>query len=154
MAEFYADSSVLVKRHVPEVGSGWFRGIADPASGNMIMTVRVSVIEMFSALNRRVREGSLDAGTYAALAADVESVCTAEYRLIELSPQVAGRARVVMEGHPLRAYDAIQLAAALTANDTLLMAGLPALIFLSADVRLLGAAQSEGFAVDDPNAHP
>jgi predicted nucleic acid-binding protein len=154
MAEYYADSSVLVKRHVPEVGTAWFRVIADPASGNVIMTVRVSVIEMFSALNRRVREGALDAGVYAALAADVESVCTAEYRVIELSQQVARRARGVLERHPLRAYDAVQLAAALSVNDALLIAGLPALIFLSADVRLLSAAQAEGLAVDDPNAHP
>jgi predicted nucleic acid-binding protein len=154
MAGYYADSSVLVKRHVTEIGTTWFRGIADPAAGNVIMTARVSVIEMFSALNQRVREGTLDAGTYAGLAADVESVCTAEYRVIELSPQVAGRARVVLERHPLRAYDAVQLAAALSANDTLLTAGLPALIFLSADVRLLSAAPADGLAVDDPNAHP
>jgi hypothetical protein len=43
MAGYYADSSVLVKRHVLEVGTAWFRGIADPASGNMIMTVRVLI---------------------------------------------------------------------------------------------------------------
>jgi len=153
MAEYYADSSVLVKRHVLEVGTAWFRGIADPTSGNVIMTVRISVIEMFSALNRRMREGTLDAGTYAALAADVENVCMAEYRVIELSTRVASRARAVLERYPLRAYDAIQLAA-LSANDTLLVAALPALIFLSADVRLLSAARTAGLAVDDPNAHP
>src|SRR5947209_7713663 len=97
MAEFYADSSVLVKRHVSEVGTVWFRGIADPASGNVIMTVRVSIVEMFSALNRRLREGALDAGAYAAIALDIESVSATEYRIIELSPLVASRARGVLE---------------------------------------------------------
>jgi predicted nucleic acid-binding protein len=154
MAEFYADSSVLVKRHVPEVGTLWFRGLADPAAGNLIMTVRVSVIEMFSALSRRLREGTLDASTYAALAADVETVCAAEYRVIELGQHVVGRARGVLERYPLRAYDAVQLAAALSANDVLLASGFQALVFLNADTRLLSAAQAEGLAVDDPNVHP
>ena len=63
MEEFYADSSVLVKRHVPEAGSSWFRAIADPASGNVIITARVSVVEVYSALNRRVRAGTLDPTT-------------------------------------------------------------------------------------------
>lgn len=154
MAAFYADSSVLVKRHVPETGTGWFRGLAAPAAGHVIMTVRVSVIEMFSALNRRVREGTLDPRTYAAVAADVESVCAAEYRVIELSPEVAGRARGLLERHPLRAYDAVQLAAALSAQAVLQASGLPALVFLSADTRLLTAAHAEGLVVDDANAHP
>lgn len=154
MAEFYADSSVLVKRHVTEAGTRWFRGIADPASSNLILTARVSVVEVYSALNRRVREGTLDPTTYATLAADFDSVCAAEYRLIELGPLVAVRACHLLEQHPPRAYDAVQLASALSTNDQLLAAGLQALTFLSADARLPGAAQAEGLAVDDPNAHP
>lgn len=140
MADFYADSSALVKRHIPEAGTTWFRGIADPTSGNVILTARVSIIEVYSALNRRVREGTLDPTTYAALNADFDGVCAAEYRLLERQP--------------LRAYDAVQLATALSANDLLLASGLQALTFLSADARLLAAAQAEGLAIDDPNAHP
>ncbi len=154
MAEFYADSSVLVKRHVPEAGTRWFRRLAAPASGHIILTVRVSVVEIFSALNRRVREGTLDPQTYAAIAADVESVCATEYRVIELSPEVAGRARGLLERHPLRAYDAVHLAAALSAQAILQASGLPAPVFLSADARLLAAAQAEGLAIDDANTHP
>jgi predicted nucleic acid-binding protein len=154
MEEFYADSSVLVKRHVPEAGTSWFRAIADPASGNVIITARVSVVEVYSALNRRVREGTLDPTTYATLAADFDSVCTAEYRLIELGSMVAARACRLLEQHPLRAYDTMQLASALSANDLLLASGLQALTFLSADSRLLGAAQAEGLTVNDPSTHP
>ena len=154
MGEFHADSSVLVKRHVPEAGTPWFRRIAEPPSGNMIVIARISVVEVYSALNRRVREGTLDPSTYAAIAADFDSVCTAEYRVLELSPTVAGRACRLLEQHPLRAYDAVQLATALSANDLLLASGLPALTFLSADTRQLSAAQAEGLATDDPNAHP
>ena len=154
MAEYYADSSVLVKRHVPEAGTSWFRLLADPTSGNVIITARVSVVEVYSALNRRVREGTLDPKTYAALAADFDSVCTAEYRLLELDPTVAARACRLLEQHALRAYDAVQLATALIAKDLLVASGLQGLTFLSADARLLSAAHAEGLAVNDPNAHP
>ncbi len=153
MATFYADSSVLVKRHIVEQGTLWFRQLADPASGNVIITARVSVVEVFSALNRRVREGTLNQAMYVAVAADVEAACAAEYRLIELAPPLSGLARVLLERHPLRAYDAVQLASALSATATLRAAGLPTLTFLSADTRLLDAARAEGLAVYDPQPH-
>ena len=154
MAEYYADSSVLVKRHIPEAGTLWFRTLADPLVGNVIITGRISVVEVYSALNRRVREGTLDPTIYATLAADFDSVCTAEYRLLELGPVVAGRACDLLERYPLRADDAVQLATALSANNLLLASGLQAVTFLSADARLLSAAQAGGMLVNDPNAHP
>ena len=48
----------------------------------------------------------------------------------------------------------LQLVSALSANAALIAAGLPALTFLSADNRLLNAAQTEGLATDNPNIHP
>jgi uncharacterized protein len=60
----------------------------------------------------------------------------------------------LLDMHPLRAYDAIQLASALAANTKLSVAGLPASIFVSADVQLLSVAIAEGLTVDDPNTHP
>jgi hypothetical protein len=59
MPTFYADSSVLVKRHLPEPGSLWFRNLTMPTLNNGIHTLRLSVVEVVSALNRRVREGTL-----------------------------------------------------------------------------------------------
>jgi len=53
---YYSDSSVLIKRHVHEIGSLWFQNIADPKSGNVIITATLSVVEVISALNRRKRE--------------------------------------------------------------------------------------------------
>lgn len=50
----------------------------------------------------------------------------------------------------LRAYDAIQLALAIHAND-LLKENTLSLIFVTGDKTLLQAAQSEGLATDDPH---
>ncbi|HXG63888.1 MAG TPA: type II toxin-antitoxin system VapC family toxin [Blastocatellia bacterium] len=151
---YYADSSVLVKRHVQEVGTSWFRSVSDPATGNALITSRLSVVEVYSAFNRRRREAKLSQADYTQLADDFAAICAAEYQIIELTVKVTERARLLLEKYPLRAGDAIQLASALVASDTLQIAGLPAPIFLAADDRLLNAARAEGLATDDPRAHP
>jgi uncharacterized protein len=105
-------------------------------------------------LNRRVRETVLTPDQYAEIAADFAALCLTEYQFIELTPAVVARARHLLEQHALRAYDAVQLAAALTARDSLVSAGLPAPVFISSDDRLLTAAQLEGLLADNPNLHP
>lgn len=59
----------------------------------------------------------------------------------------------MLERHPRRAGDAIQLASALTASAVLQTVGLPPLVFLAADDRLLAAALAEQLPVDDPRSH-
>ena len=154
MADVYADSSALVKRHIPELGSIWFQALADPVAGNVITTARISMAEVYSALIRRIRETTLDAADYAHIVADFDALWATQYTLVELTALIVERARGLLERHPLRAYDAVHLASALTANDALAAAGLPPLTFLSADYRLLGAAQIEGLATDNPNIYP
>lgn len=105
-------------------------------------------------MNRRIREATLDVADYTHIVADFDALCATQYTLVELTALIVERARVLLERHPLRAYDAVQLASALTVNDALAAAGLPALTFLSADHSLLNAAQMEGIATDNPNAHP
>jgi hypothetical protein len=63
-------------------------------------------------------------------------------------------ARLLLEHHPLRTYDALHLASALLVNDQLVAVGLPPLTFLAADNRLLTAATLEGLTVDNPNNYP
>ena len=57
------------------------------------------------------------------------------------------------QNYRLRGYDAVQLAAALTANAVLTSAGLSPLIFAAADDDLLNAARAEGLAAENPNLH-
>ncbi|HEU5103475.1 MAG TPA: type II toxin-antitoxin system VapC family toxin [Roseiflexaceae bacterium] len=154
MSDYYADTSVLVKRHVRESGTDWFTAVADPATGNTILTALVSMVEVISALQRRVREGVLDVGDAARLSSDFQALCVREYRLIALTTPVIERACQLLVRHPLRAYDAVQLAAALIARDALVTAGAAAMTFLSADWRLLNAAAAEGLLFIDPSTFP
>jgi len=54
----------------------------------------------------------------------------------------------------LRGYDAVQLAAALEANDERLANALTPLTLVSADTELNTAAQAEGLNVENPNNYP
>lgn len=153
MASFYADSSVLIKRHITETGTSWGQTLMDARSGNVIVTSRISEVEVCSAFNRRVREGTLRTTDYANVASDFTVLAQTEYEFVEVTALLIGQAQQLLERHPLRAYDAVQLASALIANGTLTAAGLAALTFLAADRRLLAAATAEGLATDNPNMH-
>ena len=102
---------------------------------------------------RRVRNGEIPARTAHALRLRVGRHVSREYMVIYLGAHVIERAQDLLEKHTLRAYDSVQLASALEANQHVITAGLPSLIFVSADNQLLTAATAEGFAVDNPNAH-
>jgi predicted nucleic acid-binding protein len=103
---------------------------------------------------RRKREGTITARTARATRLLVDRHCSREYRVLGLTARIAQRAEDLLEKHPLRAYDSIQLASALESNYRLIGAGLPPLIFVSADNRLLAIAIAEGLTTEDPNAHP
>jgi hypothetical protein len=53
VAVYYVDSSALVKRYVAERGSAWITGLVDPAAANDIYIVRITTVEVVSALTRR-----------------------------------------------------------------------------------------------------
>ncbi len=150
---YYADSSALVKRHISESGSAWIEREFDAARGNKIVTTKLSVAEVLSAMNRRRREANITATEYAKFSGDFLAFVAAEYEMVELSDTVFLEAQRLLETYPLRASDAIQLASALLANAQLQSANLPALIFLASDARLLTAANSEGLLTDDPQNH-
>jgi len=150
---YYADTSVLVKRHISETGSAWTRSLTKPSAGHTIITAQISLVEIYSALNRRVREKSISPTKYVRVVAVINRIWAAQYEIVEMKSRLVDETRALLERHPLRAYDAVQLASALHATRTLQAAGAPSPIFLSADGRLLTAAQAEGFATDNPNLH-
>ena len=54
----------------------------------------------------------------------------------------------------IRAYDAVQFAAALEINQKEQDAGFAPVTLISADQALNDAATAEGLTVDDPRSHP
>ena len=122
----------------------------DTASRNVTIITDVTSVEMFSLLNRRVREGSLSSADLPSLGNTFLAHAEIEYVTVPLDKDVLTRERALVERRPLRALDAIQLASAQQAVASL---GEP-IIFVSSDRGLLAAADAEGLATDDPSSHP
>jgi predicted nucleic acid-binding protein len=73
---------------------------------------------------------------------------------VEVTPSLVTDAMLSARRHGLRAYDSVQLAAALEANRIYQTAGLGPMTLVSADQELNAAATASGLSVEDPNAHP
>ena len=136
----YWDSSALVALLVEEPESARRRETVrrDP----MIVTWWGSRIECASALNRLEREGRFEGGGFDR---SMDQLGLLAEAWIEIEPleQVRKRAMRLLRLHPLRAADALQLAAALTAADE----DPQRLDLVSNDDRLSRAAHREGFTV-------
>jgi len=154
VSHYYLDASALAKRYVDEVGSDWLRAAIDPGQSPLIFSSRLSILEIVSALVRRLREGRLTAAEYATARDAFRSDCIQEYQIMPPTMAVVDQAADLLEPHVLRAYDATHLATALNAQGFLASRSYAPLTFLSADAHLNQAAAAEGLPVDNPNAHP
>lgn len=154
MTTYYVDTSALVKRYVDETGSGWLCTVLGAQPAPSIIIVHLALVEMTSALMRRLREGALTPAEVAQLQNAFRSDCLDEYEIALAVGNIIDQANRLLEAYPLRAYDAVHLATAVVANQRLVSSNLAPLIFLSSDDRLNEAASAEGLAIDNPNHHP
>jgi len=154
MATLYVDTSALVKRYVVEVGSAWVRRMVARPVQQVIYTAMLTEVEVRSALQRLVRERRLDAAQAQRLTQRLIQHCSQRYQLLRITRPVVTQAGLLLERHPLRAYDAVQLACALTVRRGMHQRGMPPPVFVAADTTLLTAAAVEGFVVDNPLQHP
>lgn len=132
----YFDASALVKRYVRERGSAAVRRLLASATP---ATSRLSEVESASAIVRLARERAFSMAERDRALTAIERDF-ASYLLVEVSPEVTGRARRLLQRHPLRAGDAIQLASALILQEQL-GEDVPFVVF---DDRLSEAATLEG----------
>jgi uncharacterized protein len=132
----YFDASALVKRYVREKGSVKVRRLISSA---LPATSRLSEVEVASALARLAREGAFSVTERDRALAAVE-VDFAAILVVELTPEIAAQARTLLQRHPLRAGDAIQLASCLYLQEQL-GEEVPLVAF---DGRLTEAARREG----------
>lgn len=156
MATYYFDTSALVKRHIAEPGHAWVESVCDPSAGHTIVIAEVALVEVVASLSRMVRERPqrLDPTNRDRLIAYFDALVQSEYIMTQVNRAILKRAAGLCPRHPLRAYDAVQLACALTRRDDDVANGQPAPIFVCADTVLLAVASAEGLATENPNDHP
>ena len=133
----YWDASALVPLVVAEAPTERLRGLARDGD---IVTWCLSAVEISSAIERRARDGALDAADRRS-ALDTLAEVAGSWTEITAVAQVRERACRLLAVHAIRAVDALQLAAALVAAGDR-PAGHE---FVCADARLADAAGREGY---------
>jgi predicted nucleic acid-binding protein len=131
----YLDTSALVKLYVEEEGSAAVAAALDEAEA--ACTVRVSYAEARAAFARHRREGALSATDLRRVVRALDEDWSA-YQVVDVSDGLVRRAGALSERHALRAFDALQLAAALE-----LRRGGVSPEFACFDARLIRAARRE-----------
>lgn len=153
MSVYFLDSSALVKRYATERGTPWVQALTDPIAGHELIIARITQVETLAALTKRCRMGNVSSGSLDAAIRAFEEDLDSQYAVVELSEAVALLAGQLVRRHPLRGYDAVQLASAMILHQELASLAAPLATFLSADQHLVVCARAEGLLADDPNAH-
>lgn len=143
-----------MKAYVEEAGSAWVERATAGGSRNACFVARICSVEIVSGVARRARTGEIPAEDVRGITAKLKQDLLDDYYAVELSGEIIDRAIAAAEKHALRAYDAIQLGAALHVRDTLAGIQADSLTFVSSDLPLNAAARAEGLAVIDPNHAP
>lgn len=154
MSYYILDSSALVKRYMPEIGSRWITSLTTASAGHTIIVAQITAVETVSAIMRRMHGKTISKRTARAARLLSDRHYTRQYEKIRLTIGIILSAENLLEKYSLRAADAIQLASALEAHHKMIRHGLSAPIFVCADHRLLAAAIAEGLQTDDPNLYP
>jgi predicted nucleic acid-binding protein len=154
MADYFFDTSALVKRHVKEVGSPWVKSLVRAKARHRLFIARITAVEVTSAITRRQTAGDFSPAQAGAILGHFHRHLRDRYSIIELTPVLFAHAMLTARKHRLRAYDAVQLAVAIEIRQQRHDTGFGPVTLVSADRDLNAAATAEGFAVVDPDLHP
>lgn len=139
----FADSSALVKLYADEAGHAVVRGISG------LVVSQLARVEVPAAIWRKHRMGELSAGAAAVLVGQFEAdwfgtaTEPSYFAIVRITGSTFEAAARLTGIHGLRAYDAVQLAAALEVRSAV-----PTLAdFAAFDVTLRAAAAAEGFTL-------
>lgn len=154
MNVYFLDSSALVKRYVQEVGSSWVQAVTASTASNILLVSRITRVEVLSALARLQREGKIDPAKMTTTLHLFHYDWTNQYQIVELDQEITERAGQLVQRYPLRAYDSVQLASALSLYPFFSRIDPQLFTFACADDRLLSVAQTEGMLIENPNTYP
>ena len=133
----YLDTSALIKRFVTEKGSELVQAIV--IRETPVATAKIAYAEVYAGLARKHREGHLSATGYGLACRQFGIDWDADVR-VDLRDEILFLARDLIQRHPLKGFDGIHLASALSLKNALDEEN----VLVAADNRLLRAARTEG----------
>jgi predicted nucleic acid-binding protein len=158
MAVYYFDASAVVKYYVTEPGSTWVRQLIearDATSAQVchhIFIAEITRVEVAAGLAVIERIGRIKRAEREREYRRCNSQIVHRYAIIPLTTGDLESAAYLTQTHPLKAYDAVQLAVALR-HRQFLASYQHIVTFVCSDHTLLAAAQAERLLTENPFDH-
>ena len=145
---WFVDTSALAKRYVNEAGSQWLRR---EVAQHKVLLAQITPVEMMAALGRRFRKGQISQfALYQSRRRFLVHRAQSQYQIVDLSVAIVEEAMRLAVVYELRAYDAAQLAIALSAAKGV---DRTRFVFVTADSQLEAASVAEGMQTENPLNH-
>ena len=138
---YFFDATAFVKLFVQEAGTASIVRLMEGTEDNRKLISAGTPLEVYAALRRRERQGGI-APADSEAARSILRVEAARMVQQPLNPAVLEAARQLLDRHELHSAEALQLGAAVVARE--MFQGM-AIVFVSADRKLLEAARAEHF---------
>lgn len=146
MSCYFLEATAFAKLFVQEPGTDTLIHLMEAVEDNRKLICASTPLEIYSAVRRRERSGSISAAD-AVAALDILRLEAARMVQQPLNPAVLEAARQLLDRTTLRWPDALQLGAAVVARE---MFQGTEILFVSSSTMLLEVATKEGFHVLDP----
>lgn len=151
MTAYFLDTSAIVKRFATETGHQWIDSLHHSTQQADLFISQAALAEVVAAICQKERQGVIARDERNALIALFRTTRQKTYNTVRVTNAIYQAAGDLCANHRLRAYDAIQLACALTVRDNDPDIDL---IFVCADNALLAVATAEGLITENPNNYP
>ncbi|MGH7450142.1 MAG: type II toxin-antitoxin system VapC family toxin [bacterium] len=148
---YYCDSSAVSKVYLDEAGSIFMRNIRRNSPRDDLFINDIAGPEVFSALHRRFRNGDLTQEVFSEARKDFRRDYMEFFHRVSLADSIIALAMELIEKHPLRGYDSVQLSSALNLQFTLRAFNGQEVHFVGSDKVLNNAAKNEGLTVINPS---
>ncbi len=139
----FMDTSAIVKIYVDEAYSDIIRGIYS-SSKNTIYIADIAKVELGSAIKKRLNQIDIEEKQYSLIKTYFLNDYRDDFEVIKSEECLLDQALELIHGYSLKAYDSVQLAAALQCQNLLRN---HKLIFVSFDKKLINVAQKNDLEI-------
>ena len=148
MSLYYLETSALVKLYAFEAGTDCLVGLTRQA-GHKFAILSLAQVEFRAAIRRQQRGARISGFEADELIESFRQHSEATFVVQPFTESLLDVALALIDGYPLKGYDAMQLAGYLMLRS---VSGTEEPIFVCADKTLLSAARNEGCPVLDPSS--
>jgi uncharacterized protein len=154
VSAYFFDTSAIVKYYCLELGQAWVQNLCNPLQRPSLFISQAARAEVVAAICRKAHGQAISVIDRDKFISEFRTDCERMYSVERVTNVIYASAGNLCRTYHLRAYDAIQLACALSVRNKFLAKRQLSPLFVCADKRLVEFACAEGLTADNPQDHP